>query len=198
MKISPLNSISFTSTPLYNVKLRKPMPNGSYKESPATFSKLENNDYGDMETISHICATWHNAPFGVAAGFDFLTSDETDNPDKYNYYVVEGREKTGRRKIYSIAEFDKEDKIIELFQSNPSNRRNNIKGAGEVMLWGIAKHNKARDSYETFTLSSSNEAMGFYKKMRLDNSYHSFRLLTDKTDDFLRRIERKYHLDTEA
>lgn len=196
MKISPLNSISFTSTPLYNVKLRKTLSDGTQEKLDARFSKLESDNERDVARVADLCRKWFRAYFGIAAGRNFLISDEYDEMKKFDYYVIEGISKNGDNEIYSIAEFNRDSRTIEYIESNPNNKEKNIKGSGELMLWGIAKKNKSNDNDKTFSLTSSNGAMGFYSKAGLKNFNHSFVLFPEDTDNFLREIERKYNLET--
>ncbi len=194
MKISPMNKISFTSIPIHNVKLKKESSDGHQKKTNAKFSKLEYGNEDDISEMEHIIKNWQKAPYGSAIAHYFLSSTK-DDFRRCDYYVVEKTSEANERQIYSIAKFDKERKILELLQSNPSNKEEGIKGAGEVMLWGIAKENEPTELPVCFVVGSSQGASGFYQKIGLSGKKYSFRLPTDNRDDFLDRIEKKYKFE---
>ena len=87
MRVSPLNSISFKSIPLYDVKLKK-QNDGSYEELPATFSKLESYDADDISIVKEIPKKWQDAPIGTNIAWDFLAQESKGLFD-YEYYGLD-------------------------------------------------------------------------------------------------------------
>lgn len=201
MRVSLFNSISFKSIPIYNVKLRQNQDDGTYNEVPATFSKLDNQDKNDISRAEAILEKWPFVNYADYIAKDFIKSAnpevlkkyEAEEIKNYDFYVIEEKGDKENKEIYSIIEFDKSDNVIELLESNPQNVYYGIKGAGEVMLWGIAKRN------QSFSLYSAESAVNFYRTMGLDEKedfYGSFYLPAERTDNFLHRIERKYNFET--
>lgn len=192
MKISPLNSISFKSIPLYNVKLKKQNSDGSCEELPATFSKLKCRDRKDKKLVKDIKDTWKGAEFTARICNDFLNNGFR----KEDFYIIEGRNKKGEKEVYSIAEFFDFWNSIQFLQANPQNKTNGIKGAGEVMLWGIGQEKK-EPMHDCFTLIPTSESAGFYEHAGLKAENWGFSLKASQAKKFFKRIEDKYNFSLE-
>lgn len=204
MKISSYNSTSFTSIPLYDVKLRKKNYDGTYKEIDAKFSKLDREDSEDRDIMQNLFYDWQSSDFGGNICMNFLFPNvEDENAD---FYVVEGKDKEGKRKIYSASEVHNHTGKIDFIQAEPNNKKEKIKGSGELMLYGIAKEIKD-EGENCFSLSSTDVSENFYRHLKLteDNSKPKkegegpiFHLKTSNKENFLKGIEEKYNLDVQA
>ena len=188
MKISPHNSISFKSIPIYDVKLKKENPDGTISELPATFSKLKYHDKEDRKLVNDIRNSWQDTEFAKIICPNFLNGKY----HKEDFYVIERKNEEGKKEIYSIAEFTRLWDCVQFLQSNPQNSENGIKGAGEVMLWGIGKK-CSRKKDECFYLIPTYQSRPFYEHIGLQKIGGIYTLGTISAKRFLDRIEKKYN-----
>ncbi len=204
MRILPHNTLSFTSTPIYDVKLKKLQPNGGCGEIDAQFSKLEHDDEDDKAIVQNLYKDWYSTDFGFSICASFLRPNIIGGDA--DFYVIEGIDKNGQRKIYSASEVNQKEGEICFIQAEPANREERIKGSGEVMLWGIGKTMKS-DGENCFSLLSTTEAEGFYRHSGLtydeeasfpEDDCKVFCLKNKDKEEYLKRIEEKYNLDVQG
>lgn len=197
MKISHLNSLSFKSTPLYNVKLKQGQADGTYKELPATFSKLSKTSKEDIKTIEKLSYSWGKTRYGEKITSNFLGYGPVCNEDD-EFYVIEGYEKPGKKTIYSIAEVNQTDRSVSYIQANPKNKDREIKGSGELILYGLGKKLGQNRYGEYYSLCSAFSAMGFYRQAGLLYESQEFSLNEENAPQFFDRIEKKYNFNFES
>lgn len=195
--IPRLSNISFKSIPIYDVKVKK--KNGeSYKSVDAVFSKLDPNNKHDVECISKIGEDWgHHIGWSrdiVQAFFRY--------PDD-NIYTIElkGNESLYKRIITmsDVISYSDNSHIV-FMQSKPrgvESNKDEFKGGGETMLYGIIKEAGKNRQKEINLFSRSNfwEYMGFTPKFKGDENVS---LTDDKFKPFIKRVEEKYNFSNKG
>lgn len=191
--IQKVSNISFKSTPIYDVKIKKLNNNSDYENVNATFSKLDYNDKEDVEAVKNINKNWGFYVNGI--GIDFSKKRECDS-----FYAIELKgDEPLKDRIVFVSEISKNyfnsSNYINYLQSCPEITDNDIpkyKGVGEVMLCGIAAETKKEErsaleahaafGSEKFYLKSG-FFRDFFRKVYLPKEYF---------DDFISKIEDKY------
>lgn len=218
-KTLPLNqlqkskNISFSSNPLYNIHLKKLMPNGKYDFITASFSQLVKKDEKDEECILKLKKAWaENTKYGAYISNDFLK----DNSSKESYFVTEIMDSKMEpyEKVTCIMETTNPGKSksrgffnVNFMQASPeiaNIKKPKFKGSGELSLYCIAQMAK-KFGYEKIRVVSFND--NFYKKMgfkrklgykrigKYDIKVLFYELPSSNFDSFIKRVSKKYHLN---
>lgn len=193
--IPKLSNISFKSTPICDVKIKK-KEGSAYKDVDAVFSCLNPQDKEDIKAISEIREEWEN--FGYTGAIvDNFNSREFD--DLFFAIELKGDEPLSKR-IISLCEarYDGNSFKVGFLQSKGKGfyyKSDEIKGGGEVMMYGISKTINKEEN-DGIHLMPTPRSIGFYRHIGfLDNEskkYFSMYLPSCDFDSFERRVEEKY------
>ncbi len=201
------SDISFGSKALYKVMLRVKNPSGDYESVPALFTRvLQTNN----KKFQNLIQDWiKKDEYSLAT---FFPGAKGRKMPTQNFYALEMKNTKNIHKnataIMSTSDVvvDGQKALkIDILQSTPkvakqsfedvSYLNNDIKGSGELMLYGAIKEAKAKGC-KVLTLESSNDP--FYQKMGMSHmtidDTSVFRLYESQFDDFLARVEKKYQM----
>ena len=193
MRINPQNLTSFTSIPLYKVNLKKQNSDGTTSNISATFSKLERYDGEDRTEMRKLSSSWAGTQYGEKIAKHFLGYESEYDDDEF--FAIESTTPNGARNIYSISQVNPITHLVSYLQSNPKNKMRGIKGAGEVMLWGIGRELRQDVNGGYFHLYSSPGAIGFYRQAELTSDNSFFYVDQNNGPQFFSRLEEKYGLN---
>ena len=198
--IPKLSNISFKSIPIYDVKVKK--KEGSvYKNVDATFSRLNPYDNKDAAAINKIRKQW-----GVSGYTEEITNNFKHPGVADLFFAIElkGDEPLHKR-IVSISETcpSMPSHHIDFLQSRPKNyldiKEGDIKGGGEVMLYGIIKASKV-NCFDRVNLRSTYRSVDFYKHVGFSSEEDERTCMELKNSDFdsyIKRVEEKYGFNQE-
>lgn len=195
---------SFGAIKLYNVGLKQLTGKGKHVLVPAVFSKLLSED---VPMMKNIYPKWGTTKYGKEIINSYLDKHNArDNfayfpPTNSEFYAImqEGISSKNDKiralaKIYNFRSFFE----VQYIQSESKvGKGNTIKGAGEVLMYGIVKKAKELQKKVVFLISTADEwyqKMGF-KKVGYDPCSSSFELDASKYDEFLKKIEKKYNFN---
>lgn len=204
--INNKNSLSFGQKHLYQINLKKRQPTGHYEFIPAYFSKLNPRNEDDRYFMEKLDGFWSPKSDRNMAGDiaeDFFS--ERKNKEN-NFYIIEKNDneyyvdtfcrttavvETTNPKSKNKSKFE-----IKYLQTNPDilyQDTPEIKGSGELMLYGCVKEAK-KNGFDMVEIYSSNDS--FYEHLGLIErpKAHFFTLYPQEYDYFLERIEKKYNL----
>lgn len=204
-------NLPFKANPLYNINLRKLMPNGEYELTPALFCQLIKRSKTDKKCILNLKKIWEDTTeYGGGIFKDFLE----DKSSKASYFCTElidpkiGLDKRITCIVKTTNPKNPENKdsfFVKFMQSSPeiANIKDPpIKGSGELCLCElvkIAKENGFKEIKLSSTMDSFYEKMGFEK---YENIVPPYRLDFLKFDSFIERIKKygnivtRYRLDS--
>ncbi len=195
--ISRVSDISFKSTPIYDVKVKKKEGEG-YKTVNAVFSKLNPNDNEDIRAMYEIYGEWGR--YGGEWTEDIVEAFYK-RPDEDIYAIELKGDKPLCERIITLADVIPIPRFRECFiafmQSKPYNPwgeeagKPHFSGGGETMLYGIIQNaiKNGCKRVETFLEGDSDfyEYMGF----RLSDNGRAF-LPKKDFKSFTSRVEKKY------
>lgn len=196
MRINSVPHISFKSIPIYDVKVKK-KEGLTYKNVDATFSRLNPYDNNDVAAINKIRKKWNSESYTGEIAENFRNPGVGDL-----FFAVElkGDEPLSKR-IVSLCETCPylPSIHIDFLQSRDKSyidikKEGDIKGGGEVLLYGITRAAKT-NCLDRIYLSSAYTAIDFYKHIGFKNSglgTTSMELENPDFDSFMARVEEKY------
>ena len=198
MRIKQTSLTSFKSTPLYNVKVKKKDGSG-YKERDAVFSKLDPFDSEDFETVQKLKEEWGLDTFVVGIAHNFKPVHYKQIKEYFYAIELKGDEPLSER-IVSICEISSgpfSKCHMPFIQSKPvKDEEKDIKGGGEVLIYGVIKEFKNEEECKKIELNSITRAIGFYRhigfKHKDFNDLYCMELPKDDFEAYITRVEKKY------
>ena len=191
--ISKLSNISFKSTPLYDVKVKK--RDGSfYLSTDAVFSRLNFDDEEDREALLKIKENWKDAKY-----CEKIVDNYMAGKNRFFYAIELKGEGELADRIVTLADVSKpfcKMSFLQFLQSKiPHGKKNDIKGGGEAMLYGIVRETKKRN-LDKVELCANEESSKFYRHIGFEKEsvFDPMELIMprEKFDSFLSRVEKKY------
>lgn len=196
---------SFTSMPLYELTAIKEDENGVKTKIPVHFSEISPKDIEDYRAMlglrfemrkndvcgQYICDSFISRPADIIHYF-VIETDEKDVPLKKRILsLAEVQISNSKKNLMHSMEIS----YLQSLHTNPSSKFKNIKGGGELCLYGLARLAKEKNLDYVFLRSEQN---GFYdhikfgeKESLADNATY-YRIKNGSFDNFLRRVEQKY------
>ncbi len=165
---------SFQGVKLLNVNLKEVLPNGTIRTIPAFFTRLTKED---TPLIQSIAEQWANLRFGPSLIKEFMqytakgrkTFLHLNSPVRKNFFMIERKDKSNPiERIVSLmaANIHLNRVYLEYLQSSSKLPQSpKIKGAGELMLYGITKYAKKAQKEKIELITSIGE---WYKKLGWD------------------------------
>ena len=197
--ISKLSNISFKSTPIYDVKVKK-KDGSDYIKADAVFSILNADDKEDREAILKVQESWEGAKYTPNISYNFKTKK------KQKFYAIElkGSEPLSER-IVTLADVERpfcNMSFLQFLQSKPDFKKDRfIKGGGEVMLYGIVRETKKQD-LDRVELCATDKSINFYRHLGFkqdDPNDPTELILKNKDfDSFIKRVEGKYDFSSQG
>ena len=199
---------SFSSIPIYDLTALKQEKYGRKTKMPVRFSRITPEDNDDYYAIVQI---GNNLVQGDTYGRIICCNFRYFPPKEINFFAIETEEDIPLKdKILSMAQVniyqDLENKhftssksrmqisLLQSFHNIPYSRFEDIKGGGELCLYGLVKLAQEKN-IDYITLSSSRNAfydhIQFGKKSTFANST-MYKLEKDDYEEFLKRVEAKY------
>lgn len=200
---SQKNNVSFTSTPIHTITLKKltnGVENGTIK---AVFSKLNPFDIKDIESIEKIKETWSDPEKLIHSFYRHFKEKKSDN----EFFAIELDEKNGLSKtILGLLNtcFLPKDKMYHLLTINTKpnfikgRKDKEIKGIGEIMLGEAIQQAKQKkvDSFNFISLADNFYDHTFEKaKLKFhksENSYAHYIIESEDFDKYIEYCEKKY------
>jgi uncharacterized surface protein with fasciclin (FAS1) repeats len=198
--------LSFTSIPVYNIKIKTLDPYGKFVPTSAVFSKLKTNTEEDLEAVFNILENWKNTDYGESFSNSFIHNKPRRDT---GYYAIELKDslKPLYEKILCVIK-------TEVLKYHTTGKRNlqlcflqgspdvidapfrTIKGLGDLSLYGVVKLAKAKkvDGIEVISTNDSfyNHIADFQTLEKLDKEGSALYLDKSKFEPFLSRIKAKY------
>lgn len=203
MKINFLRNLpvlNFGSKKLYTAKISLQKINSEERVPVDVYiSRLEKKDLKKLEKELPL---WEKTEFGDNVihwlrYYDFSKSRSYRLPE--HYYALEVPLPNGRKQIRALAQvtdnLDERETNLNFIQTNNIRSYNNIiHGAGSCLLYAaIAEAQKA--NAKKFSLSSSKEARGFYRRNGLvSQGYGNYGVSSRKFAPVLEKIREKYQI----
>ena len=204
--INNKNSLSFGQKHLYQINLKKRQQAGHYEFIPAYFSKLNPRNEDDRYFMEKLDGFWSPKSDRNMAGDiaeDFFS--ERKNKEN-NFYIIEKNDdeyyvdtfcrttavvETTNPKSKNKSKFE-----IKYLQTNPDilyQDTPEIKGSGELMLYGCVKEAKEHGFKKVYISSSNNP---FYEHLNLKPGERNSTFIIDEADydSFLAKVEQKYEI----
>ena len=226
MNIQPLNinffnnqksfspRISFGERPLYNIKLKERLENDTFSKTDGTFASLNPDDKNDAELIKKLETLWNPSGYAAVIAEEFLHPHKSKNS---SFYIIEKNSPANDTLhkttcIASATNVDNTDKSafeIDYIQTSPDISQSDkpqIKGSGELMVYGCVKEAQKYGFQKVSIFSSNNsfyEHLGFnkvaYRWYELPSSqydaYRWYELPSSQYDEFLEKVEKKYAME---
>lgn len=213
MNIQPLNinffnnqksfspRISFGETPLYNIKLKERLENDTFSKTDGTFASLNPDDKNDAELIKKLETLWNPSGYAAVIAEEFLHPHKSKNS---SFYIIEKNSPANDTLhkttcIASTTNVDNTDKSafeIDYIQTSPDISQSDkpqIKGSGELMVYGCVKEAQ-KYGFQKVSIFSSNNS--FYEHLGFNKAaYRWYELPSSQYDEFLERVEKKYGMD---
>ncbi len=200
---------SFSSISLYGINAIKEGQDGRKSYVPASFSRISPEDHCDYFTMVELGNRLVQGDrYGAQICFNFRNKP----PKEVNFFAIETEERgvPQKDKIISLAQVNIYDNrlqnpyypnkhymeiaLIQSMKNIPCSRFSDVKGGGELCLYGLVRLAKERN-LDYVVLSSTNNA--FYDHLEFGEKYNfcnstMFKLHKESYDEFLAKIEKKY------
>lgn len=194
--IPKLSNISFKSTPLYDVKVKKKGLFG-YHNVDATISLYNPDDVNDIKAMEKSVRNFGRISYAQQILDEFREYE----CDASRFYVLELKNKKPiEKRVLSLCEcfFAQEPRTcyIDLLQSITKSTREDrekYKGAGEVIIYGVIKEAK-KEGMKNIELTSRSSARPFYRHIGffpIKNTL-DFILPNNAYEKYINRIDEKY------
>ena len=193
-------TLQFCARDLYNINLIKKT---TKKPAEAKIVEFDHSER-DKNLIYSLDSIWQDTTYMPCISYNYFQKL------KNNSFIAvseKNSENLKAKDIKSILQY--EDSIIDgkkqceiiYIQAAPeiaNNKKAPVKGAGELIVWAAVKHAKQTGCEEVFLTSTNN---GFYENIGFENCKrqyvfgNEFCLKSKDFDWFLKKTEKKYHLD---
>ncbi len=203
---------TFGSKEIFPIKLRKNYSSNNYKLVPASFSSISFNDDDDWRAMDKAFYEW-SSPCGQGSYIKNIV-DDFETPQAYHScYITELKDENGDLydRMTSVMQTTnpnikaKDEFEIFYVQSSPdilySPFQPPVKGAGELAIYGAVRLAK-ENFFKLVSLLSTNDSfyyqIGFLKSKNNESDMPTtkFELPCEKYDEFLKRVEDKYSLNS--
>lgn len=202
--ISKISNISFTSTPIYDVKVKK-REGESYKNIDAVFSRLNSCDKNDIKAMNRMGRKWWRSDYIKSLKKHFSTGELSYFS---TFYALELKGKGALdKRIISLCEVRKSHATypgccVDILQTSPEiskRKKPKYKGAGEVTLYGVIREAKENHTKQ-IDLISTDKSSGFYKHIGFEPDEYSidYSLPYSKYEKYISRVERKYDFSSKG
>ena len=194
LKTSFCDTVSFGAIPVYNLKIKKLLPNGETESIPVKCSCLEEDSLEDKKTMKSV-ASWGLNSLGEKMAYVFFNPPQNR---KGFFFTLEDKEATNGNKLYSCTKVADVKigrhtmYVVDAIQASPAiAETKEYKGAGEVLLYAVVKKAKENgiNSVMLYSKVDSFYAHIGFKSNGIEDIYS---LTNDNYDAFLRRVEKKY------
>ncbi len=199
---NPKYSPSFGSMKLYQVGIKQMTGQDKYLLVPAVFSKLLSEDIPIMKKLY---PKWGTTKYGKEIINSYMDKHIVRDsyysfiPTNVAFYAVEQEGVTSKnniiRALAKVLNFRNFVEVQYIQSESKVGSGNTIKGAGDVMMYGIVKHAKEMKKNVVFLVSTADDwyqKLGF-KKVNCGLNSSCFELDVSKYDDFMKKIEEKYN-----
>ena len=198
--LSKISNISFKSTPLYGVKIKKRDEGNTYKNVDAIFSVLNPDDKNDIKAVRKVGRRWWRTKYTNLIRNDFRFKMLSPY---LTFYALElkGSEPLDKR-IVSLCEvskspFDYPGCYVNFLQASPEALREKnpkYKGSGEVTLYGVVREAK-KDHIKHIKLTSNDKSSMFYKHIgfKPEGFLGDYALYSQGYKRYISRVENKYN-----
>lgn len=193
--------ISFGERPLYNIKLKERLENDTFSKTDGTFASLNPDDKRDTELIKKLETLWNPSGYAAVIAEEFLHPYKSKNS---SFYIIEKNSPANDTLhkttcIASATNVDNTDKSafeIDYIQTTPDISQSDnpqIKGSGELMVYGCVKEAQ-KYGFQKVSIFSSNNS--FYEHLGFNKvAYRWYELPSSQYDEFLERVEKKYAME---
>ncbi len=200
------NSPSFKSIPLYKINLKKMTQEGSYEKTAAFFCKLDPDSSKDILAIKELRdkESMRADYFGVMTSA-FLNERNRTN-SLFSYYTIQLKSLGDKLSdqitcLMQVLEPASPNRpmMLEFIEKKPSlNKGHNaqIKGSGELSLFGLSKIAKKKN-FDKLMLCSTNDEfyrhVGF-KEFEDETLFYDFGLEKSDFAEFAKKVSKKYEM----
>lgn len=193
--------ISFGEKLLYNIKLKERLENDTFSKTDSSFASLNPDDKRDTELIKKLETLWNPSGYAAVIAEEFLHPYKSKNSSFYIIKKNSPPDDTLHKTtcIASTTNVDNTDKSafeIDYIQTSPDISQSDepqIKGSGELMIYGCVKEAQ-KYGFQKVSIFSSNNS--FYEHLGFNKAaYRWYELPSSQYDEFLERVEKKYGMD---
>lgn len=204
---------SFSSISLYGINVLKEEKDGGKSHLPASFSRISPEDPNDYLTMVDF---GNRLVQGDRYGAQICYNFRIMPPKEVNFFVVETEERgiPLKDKIISLAQVNIYDNglqnpynpnkrymeiaLIQSMKDIPCSRFSDVKGGGELCLYGLVRLAKERNLDYVMLSSTSNKFYDHIEFGTRENFTSStiFKLNKESYNEFLEKVEKKYGFDS--